>query len=710
MADRDTLTRALRELTGRADAELRDDQVRAVDALVEDRRTVLLVQRTGFGKSAVYFLSCRLLRDRGQGPTLLVSPLLALMRDQLRAAATGGLRAARLDSTNVDDWDDVLAALDDDRLDLLAVGPERLAHPLFEERVLRPHAGRFGLLVVDEAHAASAWGHDFRPDYRRIADLAGLLTPGTPVLACTATATDRVVEDLAELLDITPDRVLRGPLDRTSLRLRVVRHDSTRDRVAWLAAWARHHHDAGTKAIVFCLTTADAELLAEAFTAAGHPAAAAYHGRLPTAERERLEDELASGRVTCLTATSALGMGYDLPDLGAVAHYGLPPTLLDLYQAVGRAGRALERAEVVEVPTPQQAAIWQWFDQVSLPSDDAIAGVVATLRRDEPTSIPALEASVPLARSRLDTLMKVLAVDGVVERVRGGYVATGRSWSPDPRQRAALQRARAAEHAQVEAWLTHDGCRMHALLAALDDQHAPTRCGRCDGCGASFPTVEVTDDVRAAVAQRLADTPVELPVRKQWPPRLAAVAGDAGRVGGDELRGRIGRLGMAGGRALGREGDGVTDDMLAAARLALEDGDDLTPALEERAVRLLARWDWERRPGAVTAVADGSGDGRLAAALADRLARLGRLERLDDVVSTEPLAVAEERGNSVQVAAAHLRALPGPTEEAVQAVAGADVLAVLPLAGTGWAPTVVAARLRAAGARSVHVLALTARG
>lgn len=699
------LTAALRELTGEETAELRDDQRRAIDALVDDRDTVLLVQRTGFGKSAVYFLSTRALRAAGEGPTLLVSPLLALMRDQLRAADDGGLRAARLDSTNVDDWEDVLAALDADELDLLAVGPERLAHPLFVERVLEPHLSRLGLLVVDEAHAASAWGHDFRPDYRRIGDLLERLPPATPVLACTATATDRVVEDLADLLDLTADRVLRGPLDRRSLRLRVVERDTTVDRIAWLAAWARANHEAGTKTIVFCLTTGDAELLAEAFADAGHPAVAAYHGRLANDEREQLEDDLGTGRLTCLTATSALGMGYDLPDLGAVAHYGVPPTLLDVYQAIGRAGRALEEAEVVEMPTPQQSAIWQWFDQVSLPSDDAIRGVVDTLGPDEPTSLPALEAHVPLARSRLDTLLKVLAVDGVVERIRGGFVTTGRDWTPDPDQRRALQRARAAEHAEVEAWLAADGCRMAALLRALDDQHAPERCGRCDGCDAAFPPVEVTDEARRAVVERLAATPVEVPVRKQWPSRLDEVAGAAATVGDETARGRIGALGMAGGRALGREGDGVIDQLLADALGQLDDTGELPDELRERAVRLLSRWDWDRRPTTVTAIADGSGHGRIAVALADHLAEVGRLRRAPDVHSDEPLLVAEERGNSVQVAAAHLQAIPEVPE-----LAGDDVLAVFPLAGTGWVPTVVAARLRGAGARSVLALTLHARG
>jgi ATP-dependent DNA helicase RecQ len=699
------LTAALRELTGRPDAVLRDDQRRAITALVDDRATVLLVQRTGFGKSAVYFLACRALRDAGAGPTLLVSPLLALMRDQLRAATAGGLRAARMDSTNVDDWDDILQALDDDELDLLAVGPERLAHPLFVERVLGPHAKKLGLVVVDEAHAASAWGHDFRPDYRRIAGLVDDLAPGTPVLACTATATDRVVEDLAALLELTPDRVLRGPLERTSLRLRVVEQPGTADRIAWLAAWAIGNHTRGVKTIVFCLTTADADLLAGAFADAGHPAVAAYHGRLGNDDRELLEDDLGSGRLTCLVATSALGMGYDLPDLGAVAHYGLPATLLDLYQAIGRAGRALDTAEVVELPTPQQSAIWRWFDQVSLPSDDAIAGVVAALDLEAPTSLPMLESRVPLARTRLETLLKVLAVDGVVDRVRGGYIATGQPWQPDPGQRQALQHARSGEHAAVESWLAAPGCRMGRLLRSLDDVEAPESCGRCDGCDAEFVEPDVTDQIREIIARRLADTPVLLPVRKQWPSRLAEVAGAAATVGGSVLKGRIGPLAMASGRALGREGDGVTDELLAAAREALADTGQLPEALEQQAVRVLARWDWQRRPSVVLAVADGSGDGTLSVALADRLATVGRLDRAEDVSCREPMAVAEARGNSVQVAAGHLRAV-----DHVPALMEADVLVIVPFAGTGWAPTVVAAHLKAAGARTVCVLALTSRG
>ena len=246
---------------------------------------------------------------------------------------------------------------------------------------------------------------------------------------------------------------------------------------------------------------------------------------------------------------------------------------------------------------------------------------------------------------------------------------------------------------------------MASLLDALDDRHAPERCDRCDNCGAAFDDPDVTADVRDAVARRLADTPVDLPVRKQWPSRLEEVAGATAKIGDDVARGRIGALTMASGRALGREGDGVVDQLLAAALETLDAGDGLDDEVAERAVRLLARWGWERRPTTVTAVVDGSGHGRLAGALADHLAEVGRLERAPDVTSDEPLAVAEERGNSVQVAAAHLQAIPD-----VPALQGNDVLVVLPLAGTGWAPTVVTARLRAAGARSVVALTLTARG
>jgi len=696
---------ALHRLTGRPDAELRPDQAEAIDALVRDRARVLVVQRTGWGKSAVYFLACQELRAAGSGPTLLVSPLLALMRDQLRAAEDAGLVAARIDSTNVDDWDDILGQLDDGVLDLLAVGPERLANPDFVSRVLGPKAQRFGLLVVDEAHAASAWGHDFRPDYRRVAGLLGDLAPGTPVLACTATATERVVDDLATLLDMAPDRVIRGELDRRSLHLRVVDRRVTVDRLAWLAAWALDRHAEGTKTIIFVQTVADTDLVAGLLADAGHPAVAAYSGRQDPDERVRLEAGLRNGVMTCLVATSALGMGYDLPDLGAVAHLGLPGTLLDYYQAIGRAGRALERAEVVALPTPQQRRIWEHFDSVSLPSPEQITAVVDALSPDQPTSAMAMEAVAPVSRTRLETLLKVLAVDGVVERVRGGYLATGRPWEPDPAVRAALQRARRDEHDQVERWLAADGCRTDALLEALDDLGARGPCGRCDGCGSDFPAVEVTDEVRSAVKRRLVAAEVVMAPRRQWPASLAEVAGPAGIVDGKPLKGRLGPAAPSDLRALGREGDGVVDDLVQAAMDALAAGATPAAALVEHAVGVLRDWKWAARPVAVTALVSADGDGELATWLADQIATLGRMDRMADVGCAASLSDLDARGNGVQIASAALQAIPAAPTPPVKG----PVLLVTGAAGTTWAVTVAAARLHHAGAGPVLCLATTTR-
>src|SRR6478672_2551469 len=229
----------LRALVGREDARLREDQWTAIEALAVDRRRSLVVQRTGWGKSAVYFVATLLLRDAGAGPTVIVSPLLALMRNQIAAAERAGIRAVTINSTNIEDWEPIHDAIRAGEVDVLLVSPERLNNPGFRDEVLPRLAETCGLLVVDEAHYISDWGHDFRPDYRRIRTLLEDLPPGIPVLATTATANARVVDDVAEQLATAgttePPLVLRGSLDRESLQLGVVQLPSTAHRLAWLA-------------------------------------------------------------------------------------------------------------------------------------------------------------------------------------------------------------------------------------------------------------------------------------------------------------------------------------------------------------------------------------------------------------------------------------------------------------------------------------------
>ncbi|BCJ34841.1 hypothetical protein Athai_23440 [Actinocatenispora thailandica] len=440
-AGRPAAEAVLRRLAG-PDAVLRDDQWRAIEALVSPAadgtgRRVLLVQRTGFGKSAVYFVATSLLRAAGAGPTVIVSPLLALMRNQIEAAAGAGIRAATINSANVTQWQAIEADIAAGTVDVLLVSPERLNNPDFRDRILPELAATTGLLVVDEAHCVSDWGHDFRPDYRRIATFLAGLEPHVPVLATTATANARVTADVAEQLGDVPSGpsgqpsapgisnrtlVLRGPLDRDSLRLGVLSLPSPAHRLAWLAD---HLAELPGSGIIYTLTVAAADEVADFLRARGHTVAA-YSGRTDPAERAAAEQDLLANRVKALVATSALGMGFDKPDLGFVVHLGAPASPIAYYQQVGRAGRAVEHAEVLLLPGPEDEAIWRYFGSLAFPPEDQVRATLAALSTEVPTSTPVLESRVELRRSRLELMLKVLDVDGPC----AGSGAAG--WPPAP--------------------------------------------------------------------------------------------------------------------------------------------------------------------------------------------------------------------------------------------------------------------------------------
>ncbi|WP_143187202.1 ATP-dependent DNA helicase RecQ, partial [Microbacterium sp. AR7-10] len=344
---RDAALAALRELVGRPDATFHDGQYEAIEALVAGRRRALVVQRTGWGKSAVYFVATLLLRRQGAGPTVLVSPLLALMRDQIAAAERAGVRAVAINSTNAHEWADVIGRLDRDEVDVLLVSPERLNNPSFRENQLPALVRRIGMLVVDEAHCISDWGHDFRPDYRRLRELIAEMPAGVPVLATTATANSRVVADVAEQLGGSQADAgvltIRGPLARASLRLGVLQLPASAQRLAWLLS---HLNDLPGSGIIYALTVSAAVDTARLLREQGHEVRA-YTGQTDAEEREESEGMLKRNEVKALVATSALGMGFDKPDLGFVVHLGAPSSPVAYYQQVGRAGRASDSADVL---------------------------------------------------------------------------------------------------------------------------------------------------------------------------------------------------------------------------------------------------------------------------------------------------------------------------------------------------------------------------
>ena len=495
---------ALRRLTGHDDARFHEGQLEAVTALVDDRRRALVVQRTGWGKSAVYFVATALLRARGTGPTLLVSPLIALMRDQVAAAERAGVRAVSISSANAHEWDDVRARLAADDVDVLLVSPERLTNPRFRDEQLPELRQRIGLLVVDEAHCISDWGHDFRPDYRRLADLIDSMPDGVPVLATTATANQRVVTDVEEqLAGARPEGAdgavltLRGSLARTSLRLGCLTLPTSRERLGWLVS---HLRDLPGSGIVYTLTVSAAEDLARLLAEAGHEVAA-YTGRTDPDERVRLEQALKDDRLKALVATSALGMGFDKPNLGFVVHLGAPSSPVAYYQQVGRAGRATESADVLLLPGHEDADIWRYFATASMPTQAKVDAVLGALGPTA-TSVAALEAQVDIRRTPLELLLKVLDVDGAVRRVQGGWVSTGEPWVYDTERYERIARAREAEQQAMLEYQAGRTCRMELLQRQLDDPTAAP-CGRCDVCaGPWYPTSTDGSAVEQATRSR----------------------------------------------------------------------------------------------------------------------------------------------------------------------------------------------------------------
>ena len=686
----------LRQMLG-GDAQFREGQWEAIDAVANRRERLLVVQRTGWGKSIVYFLAAKILRDAKAGPTLLVSPLLSLMRNQLLAAERIGIHAATIHSENLDEWAQVLTGLKSNQIDLLMVSPERLGNVEFLQTVLPSVEGNLAMFVVDEAHCISDWGHDFRPDYRRIVRVLKLLPAGLPVLCTTATANNRVVRDIES--QITKLRVMRGPLIRPSLKLYNLKLDDQAERLAWLAHFLPQIPGNG---IIYTLTIQDARRVA-AWLQHKDINARAYHADLEPEERVTTEQQLLKNEVKALVATVALGMGFDKPDLGFVIHFQRPGSVVAYYQQVGRAGRALESAFGILLSGREDDEIQDYFIRTAFPPVEVLLNVLQALEPSVGLRLDEIGAALNYPRGTIEKALKLLEVDGAVNREGAIYRRTPNRWAPDIPRFEEVTRHRREELKQIKNYVEHSGCLMMFLANVLDDPSAAP-CGKCMNCTGNRTRRHPPGALVAQAVEFLRGDDLVLEPRSRWPaPVLETLQQTLPQAVGCTESGRPkttipAALALQPGRSLCLWGDAGWG--MEVSRGKYETGS-FSDALVDAAARLVQeRWLPDPRPEWLTAVPSNRRP-ELTRGFAQRLAaRLG-IEFKDILRKVRETAPQKEMENSVH----QIRNLLGAFTIAGE-VLRRPVLLVDDVIDSGWTLCWLGVMLQAQGSGPVFPFTL----
>ena len=682
-------TNLLRAGTGNPNATFRDGQWEAIRHLADGDGRLLVVQKTGWGKSFVYFIATKLLREASNGPTLLISPLLALMRNQIEAASRMGVVAETINSTNQDDWHQVAERVRRHRVDILLISPERLANAEFQATVLDTIASRVGMVVIDEAHCISDWGHDFRPQYRQVERLLRRLPTQSRLLATTATANNRVIADLREVLghELT---ITRGDLARPSLTLQAISIPNRANRLAWLAD---HLGDLPGSGIIYALTKSDAYRIANWLRSKGH-AVDAYTGGDENDRRIALEQALLENRVKALVATSALGMGFDKPDLGFVVHFQVPGSVVTYYQQVGRAGRALDDAYGILLHGRGDTDITTWFINAAFPARKDVEAILEALRNATGgASIPDLERLVNLGRGRINHALLLLGLESPSPIAKEG---SRYFLSPAPMPEAFWDRVkriteiREAEQAQMQVYATLPfGDHMRFLIHALDGDASdvsPTRLP-------PMPETVSESTVREVVTfLRRTHLPIE--PRRQWP------AGPSPAWG---LRGNIpDRYRAEEGRALSLWGDAGWGDTVRRGKYeAGEFGNDLV----EACAGMIRDWRPSPAPTWVTYIPS-LRHPNLVPSFARRLATALGLPCLDAITKTVDRPEQKHMSNSAQ----QLLNLDGSLEVNQTAVPAGPVILIDDMVDSRWTFTIGAWLLRSSGSGEVFPVALSQTG
>lgn len=669
-------------------ARFQDGQLEAIQALVEESARLLVVQRTGWGKSMVYFIATKMLREAGKGPTLIISPLISLMRNQVAAAERLGLTAATMNCENDDEHANIRARLERDEIDLLLIAPERFANSGFRTEVLASLGQRVGMLVVDEAHCISDWGHDFRPDYRGIARVIQSMPPNLPVLATTATANNRVVEDvLAQVGDHA--RIIRGTLRRDSLRLQNVPLPHYAARLAWLAEALETFPGSG---IIYVLTKRDAGIVADWLRFHGI-SALPYHGDVE--DRTTLEQALIDNQVKALVATTALGMGFDKPDLGFVVHFQRPGSAVHYYQQVGRAGRGIPNAYGILLAGAEDDDIAEYFIGNALPPGDLMTGIVAAIRDagEEGVSATRLAARFNVRKGKIDQALKLLETDvpSSVTKERSRWFATPVEWSHDAGRAEALAEIRRREQKKMAEYVTTAEC-LQVFLARELDAHDLDPCGRCATCVGKPFVHQAPDGARVMRAlDFLKRLELTIEPRKQWPgDALAEAYGWRGNI-------PVNRRNEPG-RALCRWGDPGWGEL---ARRGKHNGvfhDDLVSASVDL---ITERWAPDNRPGWITFVPS-LRHGILVPDFARRLGVALGLPVVDCVRKTRDTPAQK----TMQYSWNQAKNLAGAFQVDGTKVLNEPVLLIDDIVDSKWTLTIIGALLRDAGAEAVHPFAV----
>jgi len=691
--DQESALALLRKSLNNEHAAFRENQWEAIDTVVNQRKKLLVIERTGWGKSSVYFLSTRILRDQGKGITIIISPLLALMRNQIEAAMRLGIRAVSINSTNIDDWEVTKNKILNDQVDALLISPERLANDSFMESVLRPIADRIALFVVDEAHCISDWGHDFRTDYRRIVGIIKMMPAGMPVLGTTATANNRVVEDvLHQLGELT---ILRGPLVRESIVLENINLPDQSARLAWLKENIPRCPGSG---IIYTLTVSDAIQVTRWLKLNGINAEAYYSGVKNTSYadsnryREFLEDQLYTNKLKVLVSTSALGMGYDKPDLGFVIHYQAPGSIISYYQQVGRAGRAITEAYGVMLSGSEDEDIHTYFRLAAFPTEDRVALILNTLAEGDGLSVPNLAEKLNLRYGQIEQVLKYLSVEEPSPIVKMGtkWLRTAVAYSLDTEKILRLTNQKLVEWQEVQGYTEFEGCLMTYLQKSLDDPIL-TNCGKCYNCTRqSIYTKEAShsDSVEASLFLKKSEIDIL--------PRLQLVAGGLPGYG---WKFKLPAAWVASpGKALSHRGDSGWGTTVEKDKKLNHFSDELVDAVYSM---LRERWKHEPRPKWVTCVPS-LRNPELVPEFAERLAQKLGIPFLAVVSKIKEVSPQAEQENSVF----QCRNLDSVFKIST-AVMHSSVYLIDDAIDSGWTLTVIAALLLKAGSGPVFPIALT---